>query len=122
MQSRPFVRTHRKLTPKCERERDAGAVRVLACGPLYARMTETLTNLASGGNRLTKADLLKFAHERGDPLGLKVDRLARRLFTCAICWFCEYMPTLVDEQPNDIGPFHESDFVFEMSDSHWEWF
>jgi hypothetical protein len=54
---------------------------------LYDRMTQILTQIAGG--KLTKGVLMRLAERIADQKRIKIDRGARRMKDCLICWFCE---------------------------------
>jgi hypothetical protein len=56
-------------------------------GPLYDQMCVILTRLTSG--KLNRAILLGLAEQLAKQKGITVDRTAKRLKDCLICWFCE---------------------------------
>jgi hypothetical protein len=56
-------------------------------GPLYDQMCVILTRLTSG--KLNRGILLGLAEQLAKQKGITVDRTAKRLKDCLICWFCE---------------------------------
>jgi hypothetical protein len=74
--------------------------------PLFDRMTEILTYVTNG--RMTKEVLLDLATKIADRKGIKIDRGAKRMKECLICWFCEHTNDVMalqaspsSEQTND---------------------
>jgi hypothetical protein len=59
----------------------------------YDKMRQFLTQITGG--KLTKAVLMSLAKRIAEQKGIKIDRGAKRLKDCLICWFCEHASELL---------------------------
>jgi hypothetical protein len=91
---------------KCIERRRANAA-------LYDRMTQILTRIAGG--KLTKEVLMGLAERIAEQKRIKIDRGAKRMKDCLICWFCEQATELIvdavapDEKNDPILAFPKMD-------------
>jgi hypothetical protein len=84
--------------------------------------------LASEGKPFNHLTIKALAHREAILRGLPFDRLAQRFKDSAICWFCEHMPWLlndqvpkVNKQPHEFNPdvaFNVYDDI-DSSFDHW---
>jgi hypothetical protein len=61
---------------------------------MFNTMTQILTRITGG--KLTKEALLKLANVIADRKQIKIDRGAKRMKECLICWFCEHVRDVLD--------------------------
>jgi hypothetical protein len=82
-----------------------------AVGPAYDRMCALLTRLTGG--KMTRGTLLRLAEELATARGIRVDRTAKRMKDCLICWFCERAGDLATKPLRELPiavPDREVDF------------
>jgi hypothetical protein len=68
---------------------------------MYTTMSRWLATILH--QKVTKDSLLRFAEKMALKLNVPIDRDARRLKDCLICWICENAPQLVVAEPATIG-------------------
>jgi hypothetical protein len=68
---------------------------------MFSAMESTLKVLC---NSFRKADILHLAEKFESSKGVRVDRSARRLKDCLVCWFCENCPELLSPNPEVLVP------------------
>lgn len=77
----------RPSIPQTESDRNHAIERRRNNAALFDRMTEILTQVVGG--KLTKQALMKVAQQVADQKQATIDRRAKRMKDCLICWFCE---------------------------------
>jgi type III secretory pathway component EscV len=100
---------HRTPIIQTEIDHDNAVLRRRNNEALFDRMTQILTHVAGG--KPTKQVLMKLAQQIADKKQIKVDRIAKRIKDCLICWFCEQVPDLITVAETEIGaPEKETGF------------
>jgi hypothetical protein len=107
---------HRNSLRQTEIDHHDATIRRRNNGALFDQMTRVLTQALDGKCRLP--ELLRFARRIADQQHVKIDRLAKRLKDCLICWFCEHAPELIADprpplQPSSACSDDELDWLFD---------
>jgi hypothetical protein len=91
------VRPSRPSAAQTVIDREHSIRRRRAVGRAYEQMCALLTHLTGG--RLTRCALMRLAEELATTRGIRIDRTAKRMKDCLICWFCENWVRLSQPQP-----------------------
>jgi hypothetical protein len=93
-------RPRKPSASQTEKEQQACFNRVRRNRADFEQMKRVLTVVTRG--RMTMSSLLDLAHKIAAPKHLTIDRAARRMKDCLICWFCENF-TPAGSSVNDLG-------------------